>query len=119
MQFVRAKGPLAACVLIFACGMPGLAPADSAASPNGALRLASTGTVIDDTVITTKIKAAYVQDPLVSTLDIEVDTERGVVRLGGFANSEAEKERAATLARSVDGVVEVRNDIQVKPTPVR
>jgi osmotically-inducible protein OsmY len=37
------------------------------------------------------------------------------VRLNGAANSEAEKERAATIARSMDGVVEVRNDIQVKP----
>ncbi|MBP1150119.1 MULTISPECIES: BON domain-containing protein [unclassified Methylocaldum] len=77
--------------------------------------LASTGTVIDDTVITTKIKAAYVRDPVVGALDIHVDTIKGVVYLSGLANSEAEKEKAATLAKTVEGVVEVKNNIQVKP----
>jgi hypothetical protein len=76
--------------------------------------LAGTGTAIDDTVITTKIKAAYVQDPLVGALDIHVDTYRGVVRLRGSAHSEAEKERAATVARSIEGVREVQNNIEVR-----
>jgi len=80
-------------------------------------RLASTGTVIDDTVITTKIKAAYVRDPVVGALDIHVDTIKGVVYLSGLADNEAEKERAATLAQGIEGVVEVKNNILVKPAP--
>ena len=87
------------------------------AAPSERPRLASTGTVIDDTVITTKIKAAYVRDPVVGALDIHVDTIKGVVYLSGLADSEAERERAATLARSVEGVVEVRNNIQLKTPP--
>jgi hyperosmotically inducible protein len=111
MRSIRYAAPLATSVLIFFSGIQSLA---LAGAPESEV-LASTGTAIDDTVITTKIKAAYVKDPLVSTLDIHVDTYRGVVRLNGAANSEAEKERAATIARGMDGVVEVRNDIQVKP----
>jgi hyperosmotically inducible protein len=110
MQPVKSIGSLAAIAMILSVGAVGAA---FAGTPDRPL-LASTGTAIDDTLITTKIKAAYVQDPLVGALDIHVDTYRGVVRLSGFANSEAERERAATLARNVDGVREVKNDIQIK-----
>lgn len=47
---------------------------------------------------------------MVGALDIHVDTIKGVVYLSGLANSEAEKEQAATLAKTVEGVVEVRNN---------
>ncbi|HYE33811.1 BON domain-containing protein [Methylocaldum sp.] len=87
------------------------------ASPSARLLLASTGTAIDDTVITTKIKAAYLRDPVVGVLEIHVDTIRGIVYLSGLANTEAEKERAATLAQSIEGVLEVKNDIRVKEAP--
>lgn len=100
-----------AAVAAFGIGaVPSLALAQSPDAP----QLASTGSAIDDTVITTKIKAAYVQDPVVGVLDIGVETVRGVVHLRGQVNSEAEKERAATIAKSVEGVQEVQNDIRVK-----
>lgn len=110
MRFIRSTGLLAAIALISSFGIEGLA---LAGAPDGPV-LASTGTAIDDTLITTKIKAAYVQDPLVGALDIHVDTYRGIVRLGGTANSEAEKARAAELARSIEGVREIQNNIQVR-----
>jgi osmotically-inducible protein OsmY len=47
---------------------------------------------------------------VVGALDIHVDTIEGVVYLSGLANSEADKEQAATLAKTVEGVVEVRNN---------
>jgi hyperosmotically inducible protein len=103
---------LAAVILILALSGPGLA---LAAPPIRPQQLASTGTAIDDTVITGKIKAAYLKDPLVGVLDIHVDTYRGMVTLDGTVNTEEEKTRAATLARSVEGVREVKNNIQVRP----
>lgn len=102
---------LAAVILILALSGPGLA----LAAPPERPQLASTGTAIDDTVITGKIKAAYLKDPLVGVLDIHVDTYRGMVTLDGTVNTEAEKTQAATLARSVEGVREVKNNIQVRP----
>jgi hyperosmotically inducible protein len=110
IQFSKFMAPVAAIAIIL---LPAIWTVAVAGRSDGPL-LASTGMAIDDTAITTKIKAAYVQDPLVGALDIHVDAYRAVVRLGGTANSEAEKERAATLARSIEGVREVRNDIQVR-----
>lgn len=74
----------------------------------------STGEVIDDSWITTKVKAAFVEDKTVSALGIQVETFKGTVQLSGFANSLDERSRAAELARSVKGVKEVKNDIRLK-----
>ncbi len=74
----------------------------------------STGEYLDDTAITTKVKTTLLNDPMVSGLSINVETFKGVVQLSGFANSEAERERAATLARSIGGVRLVKNDIHLK-----
>jgi hyperosmotically inducible protein len=74
----------------------------------------SAGQTIDDAAITTKVKAKFVEDKTVSALNIKVDTYQGTVQLSGFANSPAEAERAAQLAREVSGVKVVRNDIRLK-----
>jgi osmotically-inducible protein OsmY len=74
----------------------------------------STGEVVDDSWITTKVKTSYVEDPTVSALGIKVDTYKGVVQLSGFANNTAEIQRAGDLARAVKGVKEVHNDIRLK-----
>lgn len=74
----------------------------------------SAGEVIDDTVITSKVKAAFVKDEVVDALDIQVETYKGTVQLSGFANSGQEANRAVELARGVQGVQKVRNDIQLK-----
>ena len=77
-------------------------------------RQASLGESIDDSVITTKIKARFIDDGTVSALRISVETYKGIVQLRGFANSTAEIQRAAEIARSVDGVKSVRNDIHLR-----
>jgi hyperosmotically inducible protein len=71
----------------------------------------STGEVIDDTAITTKVKANLLADPMVSAFAISVDTARGVVSLTGIVNSVAERERAIQIAQDVGGVkrVDARN----------
>ncbi len=76
----------------------------------------STGEYIDDAAITAKVKTALVQDPEVSGLAINVETFKGTVQLSGFANTERERQRAETLARSIAGVQSVQNDIQLKQT---
>jgi osmotically-inducible protein OsmY len=73
--------------------------------------------MFDDSVITTKVKAAFVQDETVSALRINVTSEKGVVQLSGFANSAREADRAAELAREIAGVREVKNDILLKQKP--
>jgi hyperosmotically inducible protein len=74
----------------------------------------STGEYIDDAAITAKVKTALVQDPEVSGLAINVETFKGTVQLSGFANTGRERQRAGTLARSVEGVQSIQNDIQLK-----
>jgi osmotically-inducible protein OsmY len=72
------------------------------------------GQVFDDTVITTKVKAAFVEDEKVSALRINVTSNNGIVQLSGFANSMLEASRAADLARAIPGVKDVKNDIQLR-----
>ncbi|MGH8488707.1 MAG: BON domain-containing protein [Gammaproteobacteria bacterium] len=74
----------------------------------------STGEYLDDTTLTTKVKTTLLQDPQVSGLAINVETFKGEVQLSGFATTEAERQRAETLAGSVDGVAAVKNDIILK-----
>src|SRR5262245_34756462 len=74
----------------------------------------STGTYVDDTSITTKVKAKFAEDKTVSAMAIGVETMRGTVQLSGFAKSLDEKMQAEKLARSVSGVVAVKNDIVVR-----
>ncbi|MDA8107109.1 MAG: BON domain-containing protein [Betaproteobacteria bacterium] len=69
---------------------------------------------VDDSAITSKIKAEFATDKTVSALDIHVTTTMGHVRLSGVAKSGAEKLRAGHIARSVSGVASVANDIKVK-----
>lgn len=72
------------------------------------------GEYIDDSVITAKVKTAIFNDPDLKVLEITVETFRGEVQLSGFVSSQADAARAVELARSVEGVRAVRNDMQVK-----
>ncbi|MEQ1557733.1 MAG: BON domain-containing protein [Methyloglobulus sp.] len=74
----------------------------------------STGQFVDDSAITTKVKAKLLDDPVVSGLRISVETYKGIVQLSGFANSSAEINQAEALAQQTDGVRSVRNDIHLK-----
>lgn len=73
------------------------------------------GQYVDDATISTRVKAKMASDPTVSAMRIQVETLNGVVQLAGFAASQAEKDQAAVLARSVNDVKEVRNNIIVRP----
>ena len=73
----------------------------------------SVGAYIDDTTITTSVKARFVDSRAVDASSIRVETMHGVVLLSGFAKSNDERLAAATIARKVDGVNSVKNEIEV------
>jgi hyperosmotically inducible periplasmic protein len=73
------------------------------------------GAYIDDTVISTGIKARFVENKEVDATAITVETLNGTVQLAGFAKNNTEKVTAERLARSVGGVKEVINRITVRP----
>ena len=73
-----------------------------------------TGEYIDDSVITTKVKAAIFNEPTLKSAEINVETFKGVVQLSGFVSSQADINTAVDVARSVKGVVSVSNGMQVK-----
>lgn len=74
----------------------------------------STGEFIDDATITTKVKAAFVRDPLVKALDVQVETFKSVVQLSGFVETAEQKTRAEQLAAGIPGVQQVQNNITLK-----
>lgn len=74
----------------------------------------STGGYVDDSVITAKVKAAIFDEATLKTLQITVVTFKGEVQLSGFVDSSQNARKAAEVARSVNGVVSVKNDLIVK-----
>ncbi|MHB1176671.1 MAG: BON domain-containing protein [Sulfuriferula sp.] len=74
----------------------------------------STGGYIDDSVITTKVKAAIFKEPTLKSTEINVETFKGVVQLSGFVNSQADISKAVEVTRKVDGVRSVKNDMRLK-----
>ena len=87
-----------------AAGTDAVAMNNATANPN----------VVSDTVITTKIKTDLLKEPNLKSLDIHVETSRGVVQLSGFVNSDADAAKAVELARGVKGVTSVKNEIKLK-----
>ena len=73
-----------------------------------------TGEYVDDTVITTKVKAAILDDPTLKSTEINVETFKGVVQLSGFVRSQADINHAVVVAQNVHGVKSVKNDMRLK-----
>ncbi len=73
-----------------------------------------TGEYVDDTVITTKVKAAILNEPSLKSAEINVETFKGVVQLSGFVSSPAAESTAVAVARKVGGVKSVKNDMRLK-----
>lgn len=75
----------------------------------------SVGAYVDDSGITTMVKARFVDNKQVDAAAISVETMKGTVMLSGFAKNATEKNTAETIARGVKGVVAVRNEIAIRP----
>jgi len=73
-----------------------------------------TGEYLDDSVITTKVKAAILKEPTLSSAEINVETFKGIVQLSGFVRSTASIGKAVEVARNVGGVKSVKNSLQLK-----
>jgi osmotically-inducible protein OsmY len=74
----------------------------------------STGEYIDDSVITTKVKALLAEDNFLKSFKISVETYKGTVQLSGTVASQNAVDQAGQIARGVEGVKSVRNDLIVK-----
>lgn len=74
----------------------------------------SSGQYVDDSVITTKVKAAILDESSLKVLQINVETFKGVVQLSGFVDSAQSKSKAGEVAAGVKGVKSVKNDLAVK-----
>ena len=75
----------------------------------------STGEYIDDSVITTKVKAAVFNEPTLKSSEINVETYKGVVQLSGFVSSEDDISKAVEVTRNVKGVASIKDDMRIKP----
>jgi osmotically-inducible protein OsmY len=74
----------------------------------------STGEYVDDSTITTKVKALLAEDNFLRSFQISVETYKGTVQLSGFVNSQNAVEKAGEITRSVKGVRSVKNNLIVK-----
>jgi osmotically-inducible protein OsmY len=74
----------------------------------------SAGQYVDDSVITTRVKSAILGEPGLKVSEINVETFKGIVQLSGFVSTRNDIDSAIRLARNVDGVKSVRNDMQLK-----
>lgn len=72
------------------------------------------GEYIDDAVVTTKVKAAILEDSSLKVTEINVETYKGRVQLSGFVSSRNQIDRAAEVTRKVKGVKSVVNDLRLK-----
>jgi osmotically-inducible protein OsmY len=72
------------------------------------------GEAVDDGVVTAKVKARLVDDPVTKAYQINVETFKGIVQLSGSVDSAEARSRATQLARDVGGVKDVKNSLQVR-----
>ena len=96
------------CVLFAAVSLTALAGCA------GTQKHESTGQYIDDTGITTAVKAAIFNEPTLKSAEINVETFKGRVQLSGFVSSRANIDRAVQIAQGVKGVTSVGNDMRLK-----
>jgi osmotically-inducible protein OsmY len=74
-----------------------------------------TNDTIDDGMITVRVKTAFINDPVVGTARIDVETFKGVVTLSGRVKSKDEETKALSLARTIKGVTDVKSTLQIQP----
>ncbi|WP_258806721.1 BON domain-containing protein [Pseudidiomarina sp. CB1] len=73
-----------------------------------------TGEYVSDAALTTKVKATILASDALNVLEINVETQDGVVQLSGFVEQEEDIDTAEKIVRGIDGVKDVKNDIKVK-----
>ena len=109
--------PARALALLAACAGLALAGCDQRPQQPGAPAAETAGNALDDTVITTKVKAAIAADRDARGIDTSVQTRKGQVILSGFVDNQAQKDRQEQLAKAVDGVQSIDDKLMIKPGP--
>jgi hyperosmotically inducible periplasmic protein len=79
----------------------------------------SAGERIDDAAITTRANVALAGSPVASAWDVSVESNNGTVLLSGFVENEEQRREAERLVAQVDGVQDVRNNIEIRPRSTR
>jgi osmotically-inducible protein OsmY len=92
----------------------GLASTGALVSCAGGQGKESTGEYVDDVATSTKVRAKILQDPDVKISQIKVTTYKGTVQLSGFVDNQQMAQKAAEIAKTVDGVQSVKNDLVVR-----
>ncbi len=98
--------------LMLARGVPGVVNVENGLTVKSAP--ATLGSGIDDTTVTTRVKAALLDDPGIKSLDISVVTSHGEVQLTGFVGKQAQILAAENIARAVPGVSGIKNELMLK-----
>lgn len=99
---------------IFAVAAALLVATGGLAACSSTPRQESTGEYVDSAAITTKVKAAILNEPTLKSMQISVETFKDAVQLSGFVDSSASRSKAGEVARNVEGVKSVKNDLVVK-----
>lgn len=105
-----------ATAMLIALAAGAIAACSSTPEEGGAVERAgaNAGRVIDDSVITARVKSALVADPTTKAHQIEVETFQGTVQLSGFVDDAEARSRATQVAREIEGVRDVKNSLQVR-----
>lgn len=106
-----------ATVLIISSNFAVTSRAEDKAAPGNVMAQAgqeSAGEYVDDSVITTRVKAAILDEPTLKTFQINVKSYKGIVQLSGFVDSAQIVKKAGNVAASIKGVKEVKNGLSVK-----
>jgi osmotically-inducible protein OsmY len=99
---------------IAGCASTAAQQSPAAGSQSPAAGQQTAGEVVDDSVVTAKVKAKLLDDPVTKAYQINVETFKGAVQLSGFVDSAEARSRATQLARDVGGVKDVKNSLQVR-----
>ena len=98
--------------LVVAHAVEGVKSVDNKVSLKGAPT--TIGNKVDDSIVTTQVKAALLADANIKSLDIAAVTRQGVVQLSGFVNNQTQMDRAIEVARGIEGVSSVSNEMSLK-----
>ena len=104
-----ALSAIALAVLTTACGKT--EPEASTQPPPATTTI---GVEIDDSVMTTAVKAALLTEATLKSMDVMVETRKGEVQLSGFVNNQGQIDRAVEVASGIEGVAKVGNDMSIK-----
>ncbi len=104
-------------IMVMAVSMLGVATmvTTGCKSSSGPQEKRTAGTYVDDSAITAKIKSKMIGDNTVKAHQINVDTFQGNVQLNGFVDNDSQRQRAEQIARDTKGVVNVQNNLQLRP----